>query len=95
MPPPPSPRFGGPPSGALAFFPLDTLTAVYDRRSGATHLVAEPLPALLAALDEGSADAAALLGRLAERFAVAGDADALAARLDELAALGLIAREAG
>ncbi len=73
------------PDGVLRHVRLDTMTAIYDRRSGATHLVAEVVPTILAALAEGEADCATLAQRL--------DTDeraALAERLDELAETGLV-----
>jgi PqqD family protein of HPr-rel-A system len=72
--------------------PLDSLTALYHRASGQTHLLASPLPEILAALEEGPADVATVRARLAAQFDLDGeDADAaLNARLTELAALGLV-----
>lgn len=72
--------------------PLDSLIALFDRASGQTHLLASPLPEILAALDDGPADAATLTARLAASFDLEGeDAEAsIAARLAELAALGLV-----
>jgi PqqD family protein of HPr-rel-A system len=74
--------------------PLDSLTALFDRASGQTHLLAGPLPEILDALGDGPLDTAALLGRLSAAFdvnAVDGDSmSALTARLEELAALGLV-----
>lgn len=71
------------------------LTILYHRPSGVTHVVSPPVPELLAALEEGPADAAEIVARLAVRHDVAGE-DALeaivAARLDELAAAGLVRR---
>ena len=87
-------RWRGPPTGALATVPLDTLTVVYDRRSGQTHLLAEPLPQLLEALGDGASDAAALTTQLSAAYVMAEDpgdaAGIVAERLTELAAIGLI-----
>ncbi len=71
--------------------PLDVLTAVFHRASGVTHLLAEPAPEIMAALTDAALTQAELLAQLAERYALA-DADeaALAARLDELVAAGLV-----
>lgn len=66
---------------------LDTLTAIYHRRSGQTHLVAAAVPAILAALDASEADLETLLVRLGLGTS---DASALAERLSELAASGLV-----
>ncbi|MEH3047830.1 HPr-rel-A system PqqD family peptide chaperone [Sphingomonas adhaesiva] len=85
----PATRFRAPPE-TLVLRPLDDLTAVYHRVSGTTHVLASPAPEILAALREAmSADA--LLMVLAVRYDLA-DADpvALAARLDELVAAGLV-----
>ena len=49
---------------------LGPIVALHHRASGQTHLLAQPLPELLAALDEGEADAGALL----ERLEIAADA---------------------
>jgi PqqD family protein of HPr-rel-A system len=104
---------------ALAIVPLDALTAVYDRRSGQTHLLASPLPEILAAIGEGEPTLSAIVAALSAEFdftpnapAEAGAVDAsaagepqssglrrstaqiseaIAARLDELVALGLVA----
>ncbi len=66
-------------------------TLVYHRASGQTHMLAEPAPEILEALAQGEGDAATISSRLAERFGLEDDAEALiAARLAELAGLGLI-----
>ena len=79
----------------LSVVKLDALTAVYDRASGQTHLLSQPLPQILAALGQGAADAVAIADYLSVTFDI-GDGDDLLARtaecLDELAALGLVMR---
>ncbi|WP_448661668.1 HPr-rel-A system PqqD family peptide chaperone [Sphingomonas sp. CJ20] len=77
----------------LRIVPLDALTLVYHRSSGITHIVDTPVPELLAALGEGPLSLADLLARLEADFDVV-DADpmALAVRLDELVAAGLVER---
>ncbi|HEY0269729.1 MAG TPA: HPr-rel-A system PqqD family peptide chaperone [Sphingomonas sp.] len=78
------------PPGARIVRPLDALTAIFHRPSGATHLLAAPAPELLDALGHGPADAATLLGRLAERFDLPdGAVGTIAARMEELVAVGL------
>jgi PqqD family protein of HPr-rel-A system len=79
-----------PPDG-LRIVPLDSLTAIYHRASGQTHVVAEPMPQILAALGPGDADLPDLILRLgvtdtAETRAL------LTERLEELVATGLVAR---
>jgi PqqD family protein of HPr-rel-A system len=74
--------------------PLDLMTLIYQRRSGATHIVAEPVPEILAVMGGDTLDAAAIAARLAAQFDFdATDAETIvAARLEELAALGLVER---
>lgn len=75
--------------------PLDMMTLIYQRRSGITHMVGEPLPQMLAAMGDDAVDAAILAKRLAKTFDLGGAADAVAVlseRLEELAELGLVER---
>lgn len=69
---------------------LDHFTVVYHRESGLTHLLTAPAPEILAALGEAGRTLAALKTFLAEAYALS-DEEALAARLDELVACGLVA----
>lgn len=61
------------------------MTAIYDRRAAQTHVVAEIVPALLEAMDEGGADAATVAARLG----LDAVDEALIERLDELVETGL------
>ena len=76
--------------------PLDDFTLVYHRPSGQTHMLAEPAPEILAALAEGDAGPAEVARRLMRDHGVLdseGDVEAvIAARMAELAELGLIRR---
>lgn len=75
--------------------PLDSLTALYDRMSGQTHLLAPPMPEIFAALAPSPATVPDLLTRLAASFDLSAEGDASAAieaHLQELAALGLVER---
>ena len=83
-------RYRAPPATALATVRLDEFTAVYHRPSGATHMLVEPAPEILAALVE-PLTLDELADRLAVTYELAGDAGALAARVDELVAAGLVA----
>jgi PqqD family protein of HPr-rel-A system len=77
---------------------LDAITLIYQRRSGITHMVTEPVPELLAAMGDAAVDAATLVARLAEQFDLGDAEDAesvIAARLEELAELGLVERVRG
>lgn len=74
---------------------LDSLTLIYDRRSGQTHLLAPPLPEILTALGTDPVTATEVLMRLAARFDLDGTSSAASMideRLHELAAMGLVAR---
>ena len=75
----------------LRIVPLDALTLIYHRSSGITHIVDTPVPEILETLAEAPLTASDLLARLGERFdLVDADPAALAVRLDELAAVGLV-----
>ena len=64
---------------------LDGLSVIYHRASGATHVVAEPVPQILEALGRDRLTLAELLVRLGADYDLADDVeDALIARLDEL-----------
>ena len=74
---------------------LGAIDVLYHRRSGATHLVAAPVPQIMAALADGPADLDGLIARLSAQFELEDGEDtrqALADRLDELAGLGLVHR---
>lgn len=68
----------------LIAIPLGELTALYHRASGQTHVVAEPAPQILQAL-AAPMTSEQLLDHLGSH-----DVEALAARLAELEAIGLI-----
>ena len=75
--------------------PLDMITLIYQRRSGITHMVAEPVPEILAIMGDAAMDAAAVLTLLSAQFDLGDAEDATAvvsARLEELADLGLVDR---
>lgn len=75
--------------------PLDIMTLIYQRRSGITHMVGEPVPQMLAAMGDDAVDAAMLAERLRKKFDLGEAADAVAVlseRLEELAELGLVER---
>ncbi len=77
-------------SETLRIVPLDTLTVLYHRASGMTHVVDSPVPEILETLGNEAMTSVDLLARLSERFDL-GDADpaTLALRLDEMVASGL------
>jgi PqqD family protein of HPr-rel-A system len=71
---------------------LDGLTALFHVPSGMTHILAPPAPQLLDALAGSPADAEELVERLSQSFEIEGGAEAMAARLQELEAAGLVRR---
>lgn len=79
---------------------MGPLTLIYHRRSGITHMMSDPVPEILAALDAiGPADASAVARHLSTRFDLEAEAAEdvqaiISARLAELALLGLVVREA-
>ena len=79
-------------ASTLRIAPLDTLTAIYHRASGITHIVDSPVPELLTALREPRT-LDDLLAHLATEYEL-HDADpaALTERLAELEAAGLVSR---
>jgi PqqD family protein of HPr-rel-A system len=91
---PQSPKYRAEPADQLLVEPLDAMTLIYQRRSGITHMVAEPVPEILGAMGGNALDAAEVATKLAEQFDFdAADAEAIvASRLEELAALGLVER---
>jgi PqqD family protein of HPr-rel-A system len=75
-------RYRAAAADALAIVPLDALTAVYDRRSGQTHLLASPLPEILAAVGDGEPTLAAIVAALSAEFDFAPSAPAEAGAVD-------------
>jgi PqqD family protein of HPr-rel-A system len=73
---------------------MEGLTFLFDARSGQTHILAPPAPQILEALAGNAGDAEDILRRIGDRFEVPaeGAAAALAARLAELEAAGLVRR---
>lgn len=88
----PSPTYKAEPVGQLLIVPLDAMTVIYQRRSGITHIVAEPVPEILAAMGEDALGAVDVAERLAVQFDFdSADAEVIvASRLEELALLGLV-----
>lgn len=82
-------RYRADPAAYLRIVPLDSLTAIYHRPSGQTHVVAEPVPELLAALGGDPVDLDALIGRLKIENS-SENRNILTERLGELVAIGLV-----
>jgi PqqD family protein of HPr-rel-A system len=86
------PRFIAPKPDCLIISPLDAVVALYHRPSAMTHLVVEPVPEIIEALQSGPLSVADLLAKLALPRD-SDTVDAVTARLNELEAGGLIARQ--
>ena len=90
----PGPVYIADPEDAVLAAELDGLTALFHRPSGMTHILAPPAPQILEALAGEPGDAEAVLRRIGERFEIEAEdkAAAIAARLAELEAAGLVRR---
>jgi PqqD family protein of HPr-rel-A system len=73
--------------------PLDEMTLIYQRRSGITHIVADPVPQILEAMGHDACS----INDIAERLSISydlGDAEMASAliseRVAELIQLGLV-----
>jgi PqqD family protein of HPr-rel-A system len=90
-----NPLYRAEPAADRVIKPLDTMSVIYQRRSGITHIVADPVPQILAVMGDGPVDAAIIAARLLAEFDL-GDAKEARAiiceRLEELAQLGLVER---
>jgi PqqD family protein of HPr-rel-A system len=86
------PNYIADPEALIRKVELDGLTALFHKRSGMTHIVAPPAPQILEALAGSPADAAELVRRLGASFDLEGGEEAMAARLAELEAAGLVSR---
>ena len=72
---------------------LDSMTLIFQKASGITHIVADPVPAILEVMNGGKMNAEMIAGKLSARFDVEEGADVeevVLARLDELHKLGLV-----
>ena len=81
----------------LIWHDLDSMTLLFHRTSGITHMLADPAPAILEVMEGHALTAAQIAARLTATFDIESDIDAediVAARLEELSALGLVSRTA-
>ena len=88
------PRYIADAPEALRAVPLESLTAVFHRPSGMTHLLAPPAPQILDALASWAGTAEDVLERIGSAFEIEAEdpVAAMAARLEELEAAGLVRR---
>jgi PqqD family protein of HPr-rel-A system len=91
---PQAPKYKAEQADQLLIQPLDAMTVIYQRRSGITHIVAEPVPEMLAVMGDEGLTAGQVAQRLSAQFEIdsAGADEIVAARLEELAQLGLVER---
>lgn len=72
---------------------LDSMTLIFQKPSGITHIVADPVPAILDVMAQDVLDAETIAQRLSNNFDLENTGDAVEivlARLVELCALGLV-----
>ena len=90
------PRYRAGPPEDRRLASIEGLTLIFHRVSGITHILSAPVPEILDALEEGPADAGAIVARLAARHDLVDDDGAavaiVGARLAELEAAGLVER---
>jgi PqqD family protein of HPr-rel-A system len=86
------PRYIADPEDLIRKVELDGLTALFHLPSGMTHIVAPPAPQILDALAGAPSDVEELAERLSASFEIEGGEEAMAARLAELEAAGLVRR---
>jgi PqqD family protein of HPr-rel-A system len=86
------PIYKAEPADQLLTVALDAMTLIYQRRSGITHIVAEPIPEILEVMCGDALNANAVAERLAAQFDLEpGDVEAIvASRLEEMAQLGFV-----
>ncbi len=81
-------------NGDIIVETLDMITLVYQRRSGITHMVAEPMPQILAAFGDDALTIVELTKLLADQFELGDDSndivEVITARIQELETLGLV-----
>jgi PqqD family protein of HPr-rel-A system len=86
----------GPVVDRLSSVPLDPLTACFDRQSGQTHFLADPLPQILNVLTAKRLSTDACVEALMAEFQMAETVAEVMARVEEclreLAQLGLVER---
>ena len=80
----------------LRLVAIDELSVLFDRRSGITHVVVDPVPAILSVLSTEPQSVSAILKRLRRDFDLStvehgeSAATVVEARLAELNAMGIV-----
>lgn len=89
-------RYSGACPDDVRLVDLGVITACYHRPSGQTHLLMEPSPEIMAHLWGRTLTLTEITAALAAEFDMAAEADfpdTLAARLEELTAIGLVTKQ--
>ena len=84
-------------SDDLIWHDLDSMTLLFHRTSGITHMLADPVTAIMEVMEGLSLTAEEIAARLAEKFDIEAEMEAediILARLEELSELGLVTRVA-
>lgn len=82
----------------LVWHALDRMTLLFHRPSGITHMLADPVPAILEVMTDVPLSVTEIAARLVAEFDIASDdniENIIQARLAELLDLGLVARLPG
>jgi len=88
-------KYRAAPQDDLIWHPLDSMTLLFHRPSGITHMLADPAPAILKVLAEARLTTAEIASRLEAAFDIDPNPETesiVEARLAELSDLGLVAR---
>ncbi|ASK87501.1 HPr-rel-A system PqqD family peptide chaperone [Sphingorhabdus sp. SMR4y] len=90
-------KYRAAPAGDLIWHDLDSMTLLFHRPSGITHMLADPAPAIIAVMGDAPLSTTEITARLSAQFDIESEVDAeniVLARLQELSALGLVSRVA-
>ncbi len=88
-------KYRAAPQDDLIWHPLDSMTLLFHRPSGITHMLADPAPAILEVMADLPLTAAEIAVRLTAAFDLDPNPETetiIRARLAELSDLGLVAR---
>tara|TARA_R110002074_G_scaffold37012_4_gene100708 strand:+ start:759 stop:1043 length:285 start_codon:yes stop_codon:yes gene_type:complete len=88
-------KYRAAPPDDLIWHALDSMTLLFHRPSGITHMLADPAPAILEIMADATLSADEIASRLAAEFDIdsGGDTENIVhARLAELSGLGLVER---
>ncbi|MEO9634947.1 MAG: HPr-rel-A system PqqD family peptide chaperone [Parasphingorhabdus sp.] len=93
-----TPKYRAAAKDDLIWHGLDSMMLLFHRPSGITHMLADPAPAILEAMEDAVLTAPEIADKMHSMFDIESDADSeniILARLEELSALGLVSRVSG